>query len=460
MFFMVTAEGNHSKVVSAAELAPTDYILKPFTADRLMERIARALERRRVFMPVWTLMEAGHQREAIAALLEVEASYPRYALDAMRLRAELHMFLNEPQEAEPVYRALAEEKAIPWARLGLAKTLYVRERFDEAQGILTDLVSSNKNFIDAYDWLARTHTALGELEKSQEVLADAVSVSPHVVRRLRTLGETALAAGDAETAEKSMRAVVTKAKYSEFRDPEDHVKLVKALVFKGDVDGAAAMIRDLDRSLGHQKNAKACSAISSMMVHEHTGNVERLEQALKSAVEACRESPSLSSELKLQLAHTCLANNMEEGAAEVVRDVMRNASDDAAMAKAMGVLEQAGHGELAERLASESRQHVVDLVSGGAARAKAGDFLGAVEMMQEAAEKMPNNPSVQFNAALAILRCLENTGWNDNLAQDVPGLIDKVRNLDPRNNKLPALAALYQAVLKKYNKGPRVKKAG
>jgi thioredoxin-like negative regulator of GroEL len=281
-----------------------------------------------------------------------------------------------------------------------------------------------------------------------------------VVRRLRTLGETALAAGDAETAEKSMRAVVTKAKYSEFRDPEDHVKLVKALVFKGDVDGAAAMIRDLDRSLGHQKNAKACSAISSMMVHEHTGNVERLEQALKSAVEACRESPSLSSELKLQLAHTCLANNMEEGAAEVVRDVMRNASDDAAMAKAMGVLEQAGHGELAERLASESRQHVVDLVSGGAARAKAGDFLGAVEMMQEAAEKMPNNPSVQFNAALAILRCLENTGWNDNLAQDVPGLIDKVRNLDPRNNKLPALAALYQAVLKKYNKGPRVKKAG
>jgi DNA-binding NtrC family response regulator len=43
MFFMVTAEGNQSKVVSAAELAPTDYILKPFTADRLLERIARAI---------------------------------------------------------------------------------------------------------------------------------------------------------------------------------------------------------------------------------------------------------------------------------------------------------------------------------------------------------------------------------------------------------------------------------
>src|SRR5438067_657387 len=96
MFFMVTAEGNHSKVVSAAELAPTDYILKPFTADRLMERIARALERRRVFMPVYQLMEVGNQREAIVACQDGMKANPRYAIDFMRLRAELHMFLGEP----------------------------------------------------------------------------------------------------------------------------------------------------------------------------------------------------------------------------------------------------------------------------------------------------------------------------------------------------------------------------
>ncbi|GAB3423372.1 tetratricopeptide repeat protein [Massilia agilis] len=460
MFFMVTAEGDYGRVVSAAELAPTDYILKPFNADRLLERITRALERRRAFMPAHTLIDAGHQREAIAACLEAEQAFPRYALEFQRLRAEQLMLQGEFDQAEPIYRALAEEKQIPWARLGLAKTLFERARYDEAQAILEELVASNKNFVDAYDWLARTHAALGALDKSQGVLADAVAVSPHVVRRLRTLGETALAAGDADTAEKSLRQVVTKAKYSEFRDPEDHVKLVRALVTKNEPDQAAAVIRDLDRSLGGQKNASACSAISSMMLHQHTGNTDRLNESLKAAMAACKDAPELSPELKLELARTCLANGMEEGAAEVVRDVMRNASGDAAMAKAMDVLQQAGHGEMAARLAQETRQQVVDLVASGAAKARAGDYLGAVELMQEAAAKMPGNPAVAFNAALAILRCLEHAGWDDKLAASVPGLVDSVRRLDGRNPKLPALVALHQQVLRKYNKGPRIRKAG
>src|SRR4051812_3220827 len=136
MFFMVTGEGDYGKVVSAAELAPTDYILKPFTADRLLERIARALERRNAFMPVYQLMEEGSQREAIEACGAGERAHPRYAIDFMRLRAELHMFLGEPDQAEPIYQRLVEARAIAWARLGLAKTLFVRARLDEARGIL------------------------------------------------------------------------------------------------------------------------------------------------------------------------------------------------------------------------------------------------------------------------------------------------------------------------------------
>jgi len=70
----------------------------------------------------------------------------------------------------------------------------------------------------------------------------------------------------------------------------------------------------------------------------------------------------------------------------------------------------------------------------------------------EAAVKLPQNPSVAFNAALAVLRCLEHQGWEERLGQQVPALIGKVRQLDPGNGKLPALAALHQQVLKKYNK--------
>jgi DNA-binding NarL/FixJ family response regulator/Flp pilus assembly protein TadD len=453
MFFMVTAEGNYGKVVSAAELAPTDYILKPFTADRLLERMARALEKRNVFMQVYQYMESGSQREAIEACLEGEKTHPRYAIDFMRLRAELHMFLGEPDQAEPIYQKLFEVKAIAWARLGLAKTLFMRERFVEAQNILEELVESNKKFVDAYDWLAKTHAAMGDLQKSQAVLASAVAVSPHAVQRLRKLGETALETGDVETAEKTLKQVVSKAKYSEFRDPEDHVKLVQTLVKKGDPVQAAAVIRDLDRSMGGQKNVAVCSAISSAMVHEYTGNEQRLNEALVQALTGVREATGLSDAAKLELARNCLQNNMEEGATEVMREVMRNAPNNAAMSKAMAVFEKAGKGDLALALAQQARQEVVDLVASGANKAKEGDFRGAVQLMVEAVNKLPDNPQVVFNAAVAVLKCLENMGWEDRLGAYALNLIDTVRRLDPINPKLNALAGLHQQILKKYNKG-------
>ncbi len=459
MFFMVTAEGNFSKVISAAELTPTDYILKPFTADRLLERIARALDKRNAFMAAYQLMELGDQHEAIAACIEGVKLHPRYAIDFMRLRAELHMVLGEAVEAEAIYQQLFDARQIGWARLGVAKTLYMRERYEEARTILEALVDANKKFVDAYDWLARTLAAIGDLEKSQSVLSEAVAVSPHAVRRLRKLGELALETGDTDTAEKVLKQVVSKAKYSEFRDPEDHVRLVQTLVKKGDPVQAAAVIRDLDKSMGGQRNAGACSAISSAMVHEYTGNETRLAESLATALAACKESVGLSSEVKMELARNCLSNNMEEGASEVMREVMRNAPNNAAMAKAMSVFEKAGRADLASTIAQESRQEVVELVAAGANKAKEGDFRGAVTLMVEAVNKLPDNPQVAFNAAIAVLKCLENMGWEKSLGQYALTLIDTVRRLDPLNPKLPALATLHQSILKKYDKGLRAKKA-
>jgi DNA-binding NarL/FixJ family response regulator/Tfp pilus assembly protein PilF len=452
MFFMVTAEGDYGKVVSAAELGPTDYILKPFTADRLLERIARGLERRNALLPVYELMEAGSQREAIAACLDGEERHPRYLVDFLRLRAELHMFLGEPHEAEPIYRQLVETRAIAWARLGLAKTLFLRERYDDAREMLEDLVDTNKNFVDAYDWLARTHEAIGALDAAQAVLTEAVAVSPHAVRRLRKLGETALEAGDHETAEKILKQVVSKAKYSEFKDPQDHVRLVQTLVRKGDPVQAAAVIRDLDKSMAFQKHTPLCSAIASSLVHEYTGNEARLAESLATALAASQDAPELRPEIKLELARTCIENGLEEGAAEIVRDVMRNAQNGAAVARAMAVFENAGQAEMAQKLAMESRQQVVDLVATGAAKAKSGDYKGAVVLMQEAATKLPDNPQVVFNAALAILKCLEHDGWDERLGQQAVGYITGVRRLDPVNPKLPALAELHQQILQKYNR--------
>src|SRR6185312_12823524 len=93
------------------------------------------------------------------------------------------------------------EKGAAWAKLGLAKTLFMQDRFGEAEEMLTALVRENSKFLDAYDWLAKTQEAIGKLEEAKTVLASAVSISPHTVHRLRKLGEIAFETGDVDTAE-------------------------------------------------------------------------------------------------------------------------------------------------------------------------------------------------------------------------------------------------------------------
>jgi hypothetical protein len=93
---------------------------------------------------------------------------------------------------------------------------------------------------------------------------------------------------------------------------------------------------------------------------------------------------------------------------------------------------------------------VVALVSSGADCARQGDYKGAVAMMLEALKKMPENPQVVFNAAVAILKYLENLGWDGALGERCRHLIDKARRLEPSNPRLAPLTELYQQIVQKY----------
>ncbi len=453
VFIMVTAERNHEKVVSAAELALNDYVLKPFTAETLLERIARAIEKRNALTPIHQLIEQGNLGEAIETCLASERTHPRYQADLMRLRAELHMTLGELAEAEAIYAELFAKRSIAWARLGLATTLFMQDRLVEAEGMLQTLVDEKREFLEAYDWLARTQEAMGQMKQAQTTLENAVHCSPYALQRLRRLGRVALETGDTDTAHRVFQQVVSKAKFSEFREPEDHVRLVETSIAKGETQLVASVIRDLAKSLASIRKTPACRALASAMMHKHNGDTELAIEELEAAIAACREPIGLSSDAKMTLAKNCLQSGLEQGAVEVMTTVVGNASTTAAMARAMHVFQEAGREDLAKRVTRESKGQVVDLVSAGAEKARLGDYHGAVALMSEAAERLPENPQVVFNAAVAVLKCLDSLGWDMQLGEQARNFIANARRLDPRNPRLSLLTSMYRDILKKYEIG-------
>lgn len=450
IFIMLTSEGVEDKVVSAAELTPTDYVLKPFTVELLGGRIKRALERRAALLPAWQQVAQGQLLDAIRTSEAGLVSQPRYAHDFARIRAEAHFALGEHVDAANVYRQILTDRPLGWAALGLARSMVALGEMDDARFILDELLTSNPRMMAAYDLLARCHEAEGNEAQAKKVLADAVAISPHVVRRLRKLGEVALSTGDLEAAEKSFRQVVSKARYSEFRDPQDHVNLVKALVTRGDLAQATGVIRDLERSQRASAALDACKAYANSLLFDKAGNGGAAAAELQAAVNAVRQSADLAPDLKIEVAQACLQHGLDQGAADVMLTVMNDSASGVSMDQALGIFVKAGRADLADGMGQQLRAQAQILLGVADEKRNMGDVRGAVQTLLEALHLAPHNLQIMVATAGGILRQMNELGWDHPLGETAASLLDAIRAQDPLHPRLGTLMDEYQGARKKY----------
>ena len=248
-----------------------------------------------------------------------------------------------------------------------------------------------------------------------------------------------------------MKEVVTQGSQSDFRDPEDHVLLVRAQLAIGDVDAANATLHDLERNMEDSPKAALCKALSTAMVATQAGDTQRAGKALDEVTKFGNQHLDTSLALKKNLAHLYLENKRDSQAADVMMEVMRNAADDAEVDRAKNILADLGRPELGEWAATRVRDEVRNIMAEGVKLANTGDFDGAVRQMQQAVIKMPGNTNVLFNAALALLKHIENLGWNPKFAGSARDYIDRVRKQDPGNPKLDNMLTYFDMLTKKYN---------
>ena len=79
-----------------------------------------------------------------------------------------------------------------------------------------------------------------------------------------------------------------KGKYSDFRDPEDHVRLIQAQLGKGDTSQAEATIRDLERSMAGLDKTRSCrSPVSDVVMKFISLNVTRPSRVASEQTRRC-----------------------------------------------------------------------------------------------------------------------------------------------------------------------------
>jgi hypothetical protein len=225
-------------------------------------------------------------------------------------------------------------------------------------------------------------------------------------------------------------------------------------VRKGEAQQAGGVVRDLEKSLRAGGGVDACKAYANAMLFEAAGDLAATGEALGAAVTAAvgvsNETAALSSKLKIGLARHCLQHKLDDAAARVVLSMMTESGGALAAQDAVAIFARAGRADLADGIGKQLGQQAQELIGVAAEKTRGGDWKGAVQTMLEARLKSPSSVPVTVAAAGAILRQVDELGWDHALGERAAGMIEAVRKTDAAHAELKALQEMYAKVRRKY----------
>lgn len=440
VFIMVTAESVYEKVVATAELAPDDYMIKPFSAEVLRNRLDSILLRKLAFANVYAHYEANELELAITACDELIRSHPKYVVDALRFKGEVLNALGRFEEAEALYKQVISMRAIPWARMGLAKALHLQKKDAEAEELLHDVLEATPELVAAYDLLADVRIAKKDTAGAQEALRQGVSISGKTVRRQQKLGSIALENGDLATARGAYAAVLEKGQHSVFVSPTDFGNLCRVQLEQDDVNAALDTLRKGKATLQATAEGQLVTAVVQGMAHTKAGKSEEANKALDEAARLRGKGARVDEKLMLDMAGTCMSNGRHEEADAIVSEVARNAHDsESLLARAKQLYAESGRSEAGDKVLTEATSDVRKLNNEGVILAHKGDFKGAVDRLLTACRFAPFNPRILMNGIWVILKHLEQSGMDNDMLDEARRLLEEVERQTPGHARITGL---------------------
>ncbi|MBK8893470.1 MAG: response regulator [Propionivibrio sp.] len=454
-YMVITAERAYQNVVSVAELAPDDYLIKPFTADQFHSRLIKTIYKKHFFEQVFQHLDNGAYADALAACDGLIGKEDAYLYDILRFKGEILNVLGRHQEAQVVYQQVLDHAMVPWARMGLAIALRGTDDLAAAEEMGASVIDDFPEYLAAYDFVASVREEMGKLAEAQQVLQKATEFSPNNSVRQRMVGDVAVRNDDLDTAERAYGKVLERHQGSSLRVLDDYTNLTRVMLDKGHTEGAKKVTQDLRRDWRGNKQGELAALIMDSLCCEQEGEPAKAKQALEKALElrsslGDSDNKEFSQKIAVDLAHACLACGDENMAQEILSKVAAENHEDRSMiAQIQGVFSKTGHEEAGETLLAKVGKEIVELNNRGVLAARSGNIEASVQMLIEAVERVPN---LQFlvNATKAIFTMLDRKGWDEEMGQRGIRYLQMAQSKDTRNAKVISARELYHKVARKY----------
>lgn len=444
IFIIITAENTSTMVMGAIDYLPDDYISKPFTPSELQNRLEKALRKKSSLKEIANAIKDKNYSKATALCEQKLQEKTGGQTEILKTKGDLLYKLGRIDDAEDFYKSLLDERNIPWVRQALGQIYFQKGNYSQAQLQFESLIKDSPANVIALDWLAATLEKQGELDRCQKLLEQAIEKSPKSPVRQRKLGEIALQNGAYEVAEKAYEYAIMEGKHSCFGDMSDLSGLTKSMINQGKTEEAFKSIESLQKDFKNNPDTRLHAAIASSILCRETNELDKCSEYLKTVSSLIKSQPeNMSPQTALDVTQSCLAVDNLEMAGDIVKQLVSNHfENEHLLNQVRDLYEKAGKLEEGNKLIQSSKQEIVKINNEGVKLAKDGKLEQSIDFFIQAAKGMPNNATINFNAAYSMIQQMKKTGEIGKYLPLSKQLLEQGHKIDPQNQKYFQLVKL------------------
>jgi len=183
VFLIVSAETERAIVLGTMEMAPDDYIIKPFSQRLLDVRLTRAWSKRQTMRDIHHSVDSKDYQQAIIDAKTLIKNKSPHTPIIIQMMTEFMCIEQQYDEVISNLTSILKERSIPWATVALARAHLGRGELELAQSLLQELLANNNNHVEALDLLAQVQLKGEQVEQAKLTLGKSIELSPYSMIR-------------------------------------------------------------------------------------------------------------------------------------------------------------------------------------------------------------------------------------------------------------------------------------
>ena len=451
LYIMVTAENSPDMVAAAVEHKPDYYLVKPVNKEMFGKRLVRMLKIRKEYAGLNGLLERQKYDEVIRICLKnIKGEYTR-PLPYHKPLIDAYIKKGDNKSAKSVLQKVLEIRRLPWVLLELGMIEIQQGNVKQAEAYFEETLEIMPLFLEPHDHLAQIHENQGNGDLAQQHLVKATKVAPKVVPRQKKLAHIALRNRDYEVAENAFSQAVKYGKNSIFKAVDEYVGLAKIHVRNHVPNKAMKVLGEGHTVFKGDRKSKLNLSCVDVLTHHELGNKThalKLLDKISPFIEKLKDD--LSQSCQMDFAHACIrTGDKQKGVSQLLRMVRNEHENKLLIADVSRILAESGIGEReVQKLIENSVGAIIRINNQGVRLFKQGKFDESIEILQSAADELPDNMVLNQNVAKALMVYMQRKGTTPHRLNNMKKHLDRLQAKSfTQNDNLLVLQTNYQKFL-------------